>query len=689
MKTTQNIPPRAFAPLMLEHLPIGVALFDTHDLRLLAANPRYWAHLPLQQPEAVIGLPLAEALPSVAEQGVADLFHTVAEQGVSAHIDVSTTEAGAKRYWNWKLDPVSEQGQVTAVLLTITETTERVVALQYAELARAETLSQTHETMVGEWQRLDYIETILASLRNISEPSALAQAILNAISLCFSPQAIALYSAFIEEETLSLLASSIQQNGQQETAVFPLSIAAESGTSPLHNAMHQRTPQVNKASLHGQQAIPAWFTPALPCIISIPLWGKRCEGVLVLGFAEEEAVTELLISTLSECAPYLAEALAEARLRSDLANEQHRLHVVLDQLPEGIVLVEARTSKIKYVNPSAARLLGFALPQLLGAPLNQSALMAQQTLSRQDEKVVSRWNFALIHALWGKTTTGQELPVIRPDGSEIIVLSSATPVLSEGGLITEAVLVFQDITPLKQLERQKQEFFAVANHELRTPLTTIMGFAELLQMRPTEGSDTLYQYAVASIAHECEHLTRLIHDLLDVTRLEYARLEVKRSYQDLLGLLKALVARFSQTTSTHQFVFTLDGAELTDCLPGWFDPLRIEQIISNLLNNAIKYSPVGKMIEVGVRPHYDIQNKAQDVLLWVKDNGIGIAQEDIPHIFERFYRASKVDRSISGFGIGLYLTRKLVQTHGGRIWVEGQPEQGSTFFVHLPLGMIS
>src|SRR5207245_8236514 len=121
-------------------------------------------------------------------------------------------------------------------------------------------------------------------------------------------------------------------------------------------------------------------------------------------------------------------------------------------------------------------------------------------------------------------------------------------------------------------------------------------------------------------------------------------------------------------------------------LMGWFDLPRTEQVVRNLLSNAIKYSPAGGEIELGVRPRRDAHGTAQEVLIWVKDQGIGIAAHDLPHLFERFYRAVTLDRSISGFGIGLYLTKELVQGHGGRIWVESTKGQGSTFFLALPLG---
>ncbi|MBV9231119.1 MAG: HAMP domain-containing histidine kinase, partial [Chloroflexi bacterium] len=254
------------------------------------------------------------------------------------------------------------------------------------------------------------------------------------------------------------------------------------------------------------------------------------------------------------------------------------------------------------------------------------------------------------------------------------------------GLITEAVIVFQDITALKQLEQQKNEFFAVASHELRTPLTIIMGLAEILQMQGTNGASAKQQYAITSLTRECEHLAGLIHEMLDTSRLNHTPLKMQKSYQDLLAPLRQIVSKHAYTARTHRLHLTMEELEPADLLMGWFDLPRIEQAVGNLLTNAVKYSSADSEIEVVVHPYRDARGAVQNVLIQVKDQGVGIAAADLPHIFERFYRAATLDRSISGFGIGLYLTRAVVQGHGGRIWVESTEGQGSTFFVVFPLG---
>ncbi len=688
----QNTALRTYAHLMLEHVPVGTALFDARDLRLLAANSRYHSFLePTWQHGDAIGHLLTEVLPQTERSEIVAIFRRVVETGVVYRAEeyAASVPGGGVTYWNWTLEPISENGQMGYVLLTMTEATSQTVARKSREQAQTE-LAQTYRAVELERQRLEYTEAILLSMQNGSEPKVLAQAVLRALDACFSPQLLALYSTPPEQGTLSLLASHTYASRHHKASVFPPFLSSPSGSSALQ-VMHQHTPMIKRKSRemskNGCRERDALLSlPAIECVMYLPLWEKRCEGVLVAAFAREEEADDLLVRTLSECAPHLAEALAAARLHTTIADERQRLHTVLDQLPEGVLLVEALTSKVEYANPAAAQLLGFALLQLLGVPLNQSALLSPYGLASQNQQSAFRWNFALIHALWGKTTRGQELSITRPDGSEIVVLSSAAPIRRANGLISGAVIVFQDITALKQLEQQKSMLFAVANHELRTPLTTIMGFADLLQFCPPDGANSRYQYAVTNILQECEHLTQLIDELLDVSRLEHAWLDLQRSYQDLLGPLKQLVTKYTHTTRTHHLRLTLEDLEPTDLLMGWFDLPRIEQVLTNLMTNAIKYSPVDSEIEVGVRPYRNAQSTAQEVLIRVKDQGIGIAADDLPHIFQRFYRASRLDQSISGFGIGLYLTKELVQGHGGRIWVETTKGEGSTFFVALPLG---
>lgn len=680
---------QTYAHLMLEHVPVAMALFETSEFRLLAANSRYHAlNGPVWQHGYALGQTLtailAEVLPGEQLAHIIDHFSAVVQTGkpfrVKAYQVVGPTRG--ETYWDWTAERISDQDHVRYLLVTVTDVTASVKERQQIEQAHT-ALTQLHRSVESERQRLAHGETILMSLQNITEPKRLAASVLAAIDACFSPSLQAFYSIQVESGSFSLLSWHKYLDGlQTDSIVTPPSHLQSSDLLPLE-AMPQ-TPLVKRKSQGDEDLFLAQSDSA--CVAYFPLWGKRCEGILVLVFAREEELTDLLMKTLKECTPHIVEALVSARLHLALAEERQRLYTILDQLPEGVLLVNARTSNISYANPAAARLLGVSLSQLVGVPLNQSTSLSPCGRSQQSQQPASRWNFALIHALWGKISTNQELLISRPDSSEVVVLSSAAPIRGSNGLISEAVIVFQDITLLKRLEQEKNEFFAVANHELRTPLTIISGFADLLLQQDNVNLNTLHRYALTSITQESEHLTHLLHGFLDVSRLEFSHLDLHRSAQDLLGLLQQSVTKYAHAISTHHISLKLEDLQPDELLVAWFDRSRIEQVLNNLLSNAIKYSPAASEIEVGVRPHRDPNGSPREALIWVKDQGRGIAQSDLPHIFERFYRANPGETSIRGFGIGLYLTKEIVHGHEGHIWVESEPDLGSTFFVSLLLG---
>ncbi len=171
--------------------------------------------------------------------------------------------------------------------------------------------------------------------------------------------------------------------------------------------------------------------------------------------------------------------------------------------------------------------------------------------------------------------------------------------------------------------------------------------------------------------------------MLDLTRLEQIRFVVNRTPHNLLAILADVVESFVTTTHDHRIELVLDGIKITDPLISNVDEKRMVQVFSNLISNAIKYSPVGSEVEVGLR----VNMKSEEALVWVKDQGIGISALEIPYVFERFYRARSLNSSVSGLGIGLYLVKEIVGHHNGRVWVESAEGRGSTFYVLLPLAV--
>ena len=364
------------------------------------------------------------------------------------------------------------------------------------------------------------------------------------------------------------------------------------------------------------------------------------------------------------------------------------IHGICNQLPEGILITESVNGTISYINEAAAHIFGTSVQHLTGLALHQLPYTYQ--MQKMNGHPVQPWNFMVVRALIGETITSQDTIITRPDGSRTFILSSAAPLRTEDGVISGAVIVFQDITAKKSIEQQKNEFLSIASHELRTPITAIQGFAEILQFQMAEktGFDPQSTRALAVISEQSERLSQLIEEMLDISRVENVQLLLTRAPHDLISILKHVIETQTSTSKNHSIKLVLEGLTDRDTLMGNIDENRMMQVLSNLINNAIKYSPGGGTIEVGLRyPNTatDKPDEANECLIWVKDTGLGIPAADLSHIFERFHRSSSIDNSISGLGIGLYLVKELVTRHGGHVWAESTERVGSTFYVKLPL----
>ncbi len=423
--------------------------------------------------------------------------------------------------------------------------------------------------------------------------------------------------------------------------------------------------------------------------VCVPLWfGDQFEGLLTVVFQESISAQDPEIRALERCGIHIASALAHARLHTAVENERTRLRVVLDQLPEGILITEAANGLISYANTSAEHLLGIPLADLIGTPLDRHLQAHPETDSKTQN--IPPWNFVVVRALSEETVKTQETLVTRADGSFVVSLCSSAPLFSADDTLTGAVLVFQDITVQKSLEQHKNEFLSMTSHELRTPITAIQGLAELLQMNNTQNKhldSSRSQRAFKQIVEQSQHLTKLIEEMLDLSRIEQARFTLKQAPTDVLDLLTNVVESQAATTRRHQIHLNIEGIEIANTFIANVDEERLIQVLNNLISNAIKYSPTGGQIEIGLRPMME-PNAPQtpfEVLIWVKDQGIGIAPEEIPHIFKRFHRASTLDPSFSGLGIGLYLVKEIIASHSGRVWVESVEGGGSTFYVLLPV----
>jgi signal transduction histidine kinase len=304
----------------------------------------------------------------------------------------------------------------------------------------------------------------------------------------------------------------------------------------------------------------------------------------------------------------------------------------------------------------------------------------------------------------GKSMLTDQLLVRKEDGTITPLLIHATPLRDEVGDITGAVAAFQDISVVKEEERLKDELTTVASHELRQPITVIQGHAQRLkrQLRQlTEQENVLINpAALRKLAEGMEsqtaRLNRLVSDLLDMSRIQSGHLRLNPEPMSLTRLLEQLVELQRETSGDHQFLIENKAPSDKSELLGVWDDSRIEQILSNLLQNAVKYSPAGGQIRVtldilprgtrvGSRARGRKRLASDNAHVAITDEGIGIPPGGMLHLFERFYRAPNTS-DIQGTGLGLYICQQLAAAHRGFLWAESRGlGHGSTFHLALPL----
>jgi signal transduction histidine kinase len=264
----------------------------------------------------------------------------------------------------------------------------------------------------------------------------------------------------------------------------------------------------------------------------------------------------------------------------------------------------------------------------------------------------------------------------RADGIAITLADNYSPQMDEEGHVTQIIANVRDVTRLREAEDLKQTLLSVISHELKTPVSIIKGYAGTLAREDANWDKETLADGLAVIEEEADRLDGLINNLLEASRLQAGGLKLQLSYFNLADMAREAVGNLQATTEKH--TFTLNFPDDFPSIQGDFERLR--QVLTNLIGNAIKYSPEGGVIEVG-----GLATKNDKVRLYVRDKGIGIAPADQEHIFERFYRVdNRLARQTPGAGLGLFLAKAVVQAHAGRIWVESSPGQGSTFWVELP-----
>ncbi len=371
---------------------------------------------------------------------------------------------------------------------------------------------------------------------------------------------------------------------------------------------------------------------------------------------------------LSSFANQAAVAVQNAQLYNQIIQEKQRMSALLDSAADGIMILNPALT-IERINPAFQRLFSSSEKDILLQEHQKVIHWASPpTGITLEEAVAGGWPLTAHAHLYveGDLQTGSQKP-------KIPVGITYAPLISSEGLLLNIIATVRDITRFRQAEELKSTFISIISHELKTPVALIKGYVSTLRREDARWDRSIVAESLTVIEDEADRLSLLIENMLDASRLQISGISLKKSDLSLPKVVERLATRFQTQTTRHHFEINFP-----DDFPYILaDEIRIEQVISNLISNAIKYAPDGEIrISGQVRP--------QIVIVCVSDQGPGIAADDIPHIFDRFYRAPDMAKHTKGAGLGLFLTRSIIEGHGGSIWVDPESGKGARICFSLP-----
>ncbi len=373
-------------------------------------------------------------------------------------------------------------------------------------------------------------------------------------------------------------------------------------------------------------------------------------------------------SLLSSFANQAAIAFRNARLYTEINQEKQRMDAMLDSAADGILILTPDQT-IERTNAAFARMYG----------------MSQESLQQKEHSHIIKWakppqGLTLEDAEAGGWPLSPQAhlyvegDMLRPNNQPPLpVAITYAPLITSDDTLINTIATVRDITRFRQADELKSEFVSIVSHELKTPVALIKGYVSTLRRDDVEWDREIMDNSLLVIEEEADRLTELIENLLEASRLQMGGMQLKRSDIALDQLVNRLAERFQVQTEEHQI--TVHFPKDFPIVIG--DETRLEQVISNLIANAIKYAPGGEIRLSGTV-------RADEVIICVTDEGPGIATGDLTQIFDRFYRAPETSRKTKGAGLGLYLTRAIIEAHDGRIWADPKQSHGARICFCLP-----
>jgi signal transduction histidine kinase len=358
------------------------------------------------------------------------------------------------------------------------------------------------------------------------------------------------------------------------------------------------------------------------------------------------------------------------RYLAELQRERDTSAALIDGAADGIAVVDRDLRLVRF-NPAMQALCGRTRNKVLGG-LAPVGLQFEST----DGVPLEGPAYPLAAVLADGTPLTMELLLFDGAGERLWVSGTFSAIRDpETGEPVQALAILRDITAQKEIEQLQRDFVSIVSHELRAPLTAIKGFAKTLVTKDEELDAPTRREFLSTVNEQAERLARLVDDLLQVSRIDANRVRVELAEIDIDASLRALMGQFHSKWGSRRVIIDTDrGLPLVRA-----DRAKLEEILINLIDNAIKYSPAWTPVRVTARVTGD------EIEVAVADRGYGIAPDDAAQLFQKFHRiTTPATRDIGGTGLGLYIVKGLVEAHGGRVWVESVPGAGSTFAFTIP-----
>jgi signal transduction histidine kinase len=419
----------------------------------------------------------------------------------------------------------------------------------------------------------------------------------------------------------------------------------------------------------------ATATPGLPeSAIAVPLKvGEHVIGLMCVESYKADAYTPEQMERLQQLADEAAIVVAglhySERIGAQVRRRVSELEAILANMADALLIIDANGRLVR-LNKVARELLSLDDASIvLGQPLEQSHWdqwpIGGRAAAEALRPVVERLQ---------ATKEAHEIEVELPGAAHRILSFRASPLHDADGVFSGGVIVFRDVTGRREVERFKDEMFSIASHDLKTPVTVIKAQGQFLQRRFKQGEHGDVEEGLTMILDQADRLAKLLNLLLDLSRIEAGRLDLELAPTDLRSILVSMARAIQATTEAHKIEVNAPYGVI-----GHWDARRVDEVVQNLLNNAVKYAPSGGPIDVR------LDADATHATVTVRDSGIGIPATEVPKVFERYFRGQE-HRRLEGSGLGLYICHAIVAAHGGRIWAESDgPGKGSTFGFCLPL----